>query len=209
MLGDAIGSLRASDDWAATTLIGAVLVVLSVFVLPVFVVQGYLLRVLREAAEGADAAPSFTRWGELFVDGLKAFAVELAYGLVAAVPYVLTLAGVGVTGSSNLALSVGFLLALVLSLAVSYLLPAAVANFAVEGRLAAAFDLRTVLGVALTWEYLAAVLLAVVVSVVGGVLGGLLAVVLVGFAVLFYVQVVTFHLYGQGYAAALSAGGRR
>ena len=210
MLDDAIGFLRASDDWAATTLIGGLLFVLGVFVLPALVVQGYLLRVSREAAGGADAAPSFTRWGDLLVDGLKADVVEVVYGVAAAVPFVLAVLWVDPEAESlGLPVVAGLLLAVVLTVVVSYVLPAALVNFAVEGRLGAAFDLGTVADVVLTREYLVAVALSLLVGLVGGAVGAALSVLLVGVFVLFYVQVSVFYLYGRGYATALGARGRR
>lgn len=215
MLADAFAFLKNSDDRIPTVLVGGILTVLGVLVLPAFVVQGYLVRVLRGAARGEREAPSFTDWGRLFVDGLKLFVVNLVYGVVVLVPTVVLLAVVGVgTGATGPGMSptglprvaLGFagvlLVALVVGLSVglAYVVPAAMANFAMEGSVRAAFDLRAVVRGALTADYAVSWLLALLVAVVGGSLGSALTVVVVGAFVLFYVQVTAYYLVGRGFA---------
>jgi hypothetical protein len=211
MLGDALAFPTRSSDWIGTALVGALLTLGGLLILPAVVVQGYMVRVMAAAARGDDA-PSFTDWGGLFVDGLKLLVVALVYGLVAFVPMVAVavvlgtgaaLAGseaiAGIAGLGGLAFGgLGLL-------AVAYLVPAAAANLAIEGRLGAAFALGTVLRGALSLRYALAWLAAAVVSLVGSLVGTPLVLVLVGFVVLFYAQVVTFYLYGRGFAEGRSA----
>ncbi len=105
-------------------------------------------------------------------------------------------------------LAVLVILALLLVLlAGAYLLPAALANFARTGDVVAAFHLGTVARAAFAWDYLVAVLLAIVVGVVLGSIGAMLSVILVGAFVLFYLQVVVYHLVGQGFARGLDLDG--
>jgi hypothetical protein len=231
MLSDALSFPRRGDDWLPTLLIGGVLSVLASFgplllFVPFFVLQGYLVRVLDRAARDQRLPPSFTEWGSLVVDGLKAFVVSVVYGLFAFGPLTLvfatlvvivptgpTVAEPGMTPemspppriTGGLLVFVGLLLvALVLFVIVGYLLPAALANFAIEGRLGAAFHLRTIGQGAFTKEYAVAWLLAVVVGAVGGLLGSLLSAIVVGIFVLFYVQVSFYYLVGRGFAAGLA-----
>ena len=223
MLSDALWFLKRSDDWVATTIIGGVLSLLSVLILPAFVLQGYFVRAMQAAARGDDAAPSFTDWGGLIVDGLKLFVVTFVWALVAIVPALVLSAIIGLgtftvvestTGpgmASDPAGSVGFgivtivagLLFFGLSLVAAYLVPAASANFAIEGNLGAGFDVRTILSGALTAEYAVAWLLAIVVAVVLGTVGSFLAVLIVGVFVLFYVQVATYYLWARGFVDGL------
>jgi len=226
MLSDALSFPRRGDDWLSTILVGGVLTLLGVFVLPAFVVQGYLVRVLDHAARRERTPPSFTQWGTLFVDGLKLTVVNVVYGLFVFVPLAILLgslvaflpsdpmtaeAGAGspppapTGGGSGLVVFVAFLAAVGLFLlVVTYLLPAALANFAIEGRLRAAFDVRTVFAGAFTSDYAVAWLLAIVVGIAGGLVGSVLAVAVVGIFVLFYVQVASYYLVGRGFAAGLS-----
>lgn len=222
MLAEAFDFPRASDDWLPTILIGGILAfpLLSVLIVPVLVVQGYLLRVMRDAAAGADAAPSFTRWGELLVDGLKLLVVNVVYSLVVVLP--ILVGGVGLFSITSVTTSdvpppeaapnvlggaVALLFAVVilaLSLALAYLVPAALANLAIEDRLGAAFSFRTIARGAFTTEYATAWILSIVVGLVGGLIGAALSVIVVGVFVLFYVQVMTYYLWGVGFARGLA-----
>ena len=224
MLSDALSFPRGGDDWLSTLLVGGILTVLSFLILPGFVLQGYLVRVLGHAARGERTPPSFTQWGSLLVDGLKVFVVNLVYGLVVLIPFALLLGGLfiavpgepvpvapGATPSPPSGGAGGLVVLVVLvavvavaGLLLAYLLPAALANFAIEGNLGAAFALRTIASGAFTGDYAVAWLLALVVGIVGGLVGSALSAVVVGFFVLFYVQVVLYYLVGRGFAAGLS-----
>ncbi|MFC6724278.1 DUF4013 domain-containing protein, partial [Halobium palmae] len=85
MLTDSLDYLREGDDWVKTLLIGGVLGLLVVLVVPMFVVYGYLMRVLRIRMRGEETVPEFDDWGEMTVDGLKAFVVAFVYGVVPAI----------------------------------------------------------------------------------------------------------------------------
>ncbi|MFB6080774.1 MAG: DUF4013 domain-containing protein [Haloferacaceae archaeon] len=207
MLEDALSFPTTADDWVQTLLVGGVLSLLGILILPAIVVNGYLLRVIRTAA-AERTAPSFTDWGDLLIDGLRLLVLEVVVGVVLLVPLsvVLGIAGFfgGVTGSRAVAgvvVLLGLLVIGVLVLLVGYLLPAAVANFAIEDSLAAAVDLRTVADGAFTGDYATAWLLALLVGVVGSLVGTALSVVVVGIFLLFYVQVVASYLIGRGFAA--------
>ncbi|WP_396612350.1 DUF4013 domain-containing protein [Haloferax sp. S1W] len=220
MLSDALGFVKRSDDWVATTIIGGVLSLLSILIIPAFILQGYYVRAMQAAASGDESAPSFTDWGGLLVDGLKLLVVMFGWSLLIVVPMFLfsIVMGVGSTFVSQAASApgaapstagslgfgilgmVGMLLVFGLSLVVGYLAPAASANFAINGTLGAGFDIRTILSGALTGEYAIAWLLAVIVAVVLGTIGSLLTIILVGIFVMFYVQVTTYYLFARGFA---------
>jgi hypothetical protein len=227
MLSDALSFPRRSDDWLPTLLIGGILTFLGPLVLPALVVQGYLVRVLGRAAADERTPPSFTDWGRLLVDGLKLLVVNLVYGVVVFLPLAVVFAALVVivpTGPSVAEPGMGpgmappsggtatglvvflalLLVALLAVLVVGYVLPAALANFAIEGRLGAAFHLRTILRGAFTREYAVAWLLALLVGVVGGLVGSALTAVVVGIFVLFYVQVSFYYLIGRGFASGLA-----
>ncbi|ADQ66974.1 hypothetical protein C499_04421 [Halogeometricum borinquense DSM 11551] len=222
MLGDALSYPRNSSDWIPTILIGGVLSLLFVFIIPIFIIQGYMVRVLRGAAKGETAAPSFTNWGELIVDGLKLVIINFVYSLIVLIPMIALsiVLGIGnslsagapgpepgVTVGAAPALGiVGFLGILVIglfSIVVSYFIPAAQANFAIEGSLGAAFDISTIVSGAMTSEYFVAWVLVLVVGSILSFIGGLLFIVIVGFFILFYTQVVTYYLFGRGFAEGL------
>ncbi|RDI72924.1 DUF4013 domain-containing protein [Halopelagius longus] len=221
MLRHALSYPLNSDDRIPTILIGGVLTVLS-FVIPILpqaILQGYGVRVLRSSAKDESAAPSFIDWVTLIVDGIKLLLINLAYTFVFLVPIVVALFAFGLgeqllsggptpsaVGSAvDSALAAAFVLFIVvLSVAVAYIVPAAYANFAIEGSMGSAFDFSTIKEATTTSEYFTAWVLAAVIGLLLGALGIVLSVVLVGVLVLFYVQVVAFYLVGRGFSKGLA-----
>lgn len=201
------------DDWITTLLIGTVLSALGFLILPAIVVNGYMVRVLAAASRGESTPPAFDRWGELFVDGLKLIAVVFVYlfapmaaslGLSLAVGFAgFGLVGDAVGGTAGAAGTVVSLLVLVLA---TYLLPAGLTNMAREDSIAAAFDLSAVGTAATSGTYLLAVVAALLVGIVLGTIGGILSLLLVGFVVTFYSQVVAYCLLGSAVGKALEGG---
>ncbi|AFK20545.1 DUF4013 domain-containing protein [Haloferax mediterranei ATCC 33500] len=184
--------------------------------------QGYYVRSMRAAADGTKEAPSFTDWGGLVVDGLKLLVVSFVWSFVVLIPmFVLPVvlefgsaatesipqSTTAATQATNLGLGivgvVGGLLIITLALFVSYVVPAAGANFAIEGNLGAGFHVRTILKGAFTSEYAIAWVLALLILMVIGTVGNLLSIILVGFFISFYAQVASFYLWGRGYADGL------
>lgn len=205
------------DDWLRTVLIGSALLLFGVLLVPALLAYGYVVAVLRRSVDGVDAPPAFEDWGDLLVDGLKAWAIGLVYMLVPAIVFALTVggsalalatgtdagAGAGVAGFLG-----GLALTTILVLAFGYVLPAALANFVHRDSLAAAFDAGALRDVALSRDYAMAWLAALVVGVAASVVIGVLSVVpflgwLASFVVTFYAAVVAARLYGLGYADAM------
>ena len=75
MISESLDYLRNSDDAVRTVVIGGVLGFLSFLLIPTFFVIGYLLRVIRAAGAGDEQAPVFDDWGDMGIEGVKAFAV--------------------------------------------------------------------------------------------------------------------------------------
>lgn len=208
-------------------LVGGVLSLLAVFVVPAFLVYGYLVRSLAAVAAGEAEPPGFDEWEGMFVDGLQAFVVAVAYGIV---PVALALAlfvpvsvGVGFSGDTatwpvGAVAAIGVLLSVTVAIAVAYVIMAALSNFAVEGRLGAGFDLRRVGRLATSEPYVIAVVLAVVVQIALGLVitaaivftFGLALIVLVplGAFLNFWVALVTVYLFGVAYRETFGVAAR-
>lgn len=233
MLGDALEYPTRGEDAPTTVLVGGLLplfavligvvgLVLSVLLVglvllplaavPGIVLLGYYVAVLRAVGDGEGNPPRFRGWRRLLLDGLRHLAITVVY----AVPLVLLLglflgvvAAGGAAGSDAAEVAVSLAAVVVGGLAVCYLLaiayvrPLAIANFAREGRLRAAFDLETLRVAGLSRTYALAWLLAVPVWFVGGALEGTFSFVLVGFFVGFYADVVRYYLYARGLRTAL------
>ena len=218
---DALRYPMEDDDWVVTALVGGVLSLLSFLVVPGILVYGYLVRAVRERAEGATRPPAFENWGELFVDGLKAWVIGIVYMLVPLVVFGVTVGGsllaMGTgtragAGAGLAGLFGGLVVSFVLSLLFGYVATAAIIHFACTGEFGAGFDFGTLRTLVLSAEYatpwLVSVALFIAVNVAVNLLnvipfvGSLVAVILSPFAT-FYVAVVATDLWAGGYNAAL------
>ncbi|HET7323864.1 MAG TPA: DUF4013 domain-containing protein [Halococcus sp.] len=213
MISESISYLRNSDEVVKTVLIGGLLSILSFLLIPAFIVSGYLVRVLQRTMNENDEAPVFEDWESLLVDGLKAFAITLVYGLVPTiVGFVLVGGGIMAAFSGDagaliggVSILFGVLLSLLLGLAAWYVIPAATANFAETGRLGAGFDFDALRPVLLSRTYATGWLMALGVIVLGGIVVSLLNVVpvigaLAGVFVGFYAAVAAYYIIGHTWA---------
>lgn len=185
--------------------------ILPFSIVPQIFLWGYLVAVLGGLLAGRDELPAFDNWKRLGIDGLKAILVSIGYSLpmiVLLVIFVTVVAiadvstgpatGTSITMLSELVAMGTVLVAVLYSLALYYVLPAAIVNFVREDDLAAAFHLRTVKEIVLTSDYLVAWLLAAVVVLVGSIVAFPLYFVLVGFVLEFYTMVVAAYLVTHG-----------
>lgn len=167
MITDALRYPQRDDDWVRLTIIGGLLTFFGFLLLPLFVVSGYVLRVLRTTMDEATTAkagrtertagtdetntglPTFEDWTTLAIDGLKGLLVAVVYLLVPTIVGGFTVGfGALAAVSDSGALGVigvlfalgGFVLTLVLTLAALYVLPAALASFVAADRVGRAFS---------------------------------------------------------------------
>lgn len=222
MFEDALRYPWTGEDRLETIVVGGVLGLLGFLVVPVFLVLGYLVRVVRRVGEGDEAPPAFDDWGKLLVDGLKAFVVALVYGLVPAV--VLTVAALALfvpatfveetgpgapaeTGTTvdpvGLVVALAVVaLALGVTLAALYLLPAGVAALARTGRFGAAFSPSELRRIGLSGRYATGWLVAVGISILASVVAGVLAATVAGAVLVpfvnFYGNVAGAYAIGRG-----------
>mgnify|MGYP000492404803 CR=1 FL=1 len=225
MLDEALSYPRDDDDPLMPFLIGSGLLLVS-FVIGVTIIPlyGYLLQVLDDGRTGARGLPEFEDWETIIVDGLKMFVVNLLYtgipgvimgGVVSITVFAALFggafgadAGSGAGAVILVVLLIGglvSLLALALVIAGSLMMPAALGRMRAEDEFSAALEVREVFAIAKNSDYLVAVVLAWVLGFVFSLVGGLLSIVLIGLPILVYGFMVTFHLYGQGYARAVEA----
>lgn len=224
MIEDALRYPTTAEDSTETILLGGVFALLSWLVVPMLLVYGYVVLVIRETAlaEGGgndetvgppETPPSFDEWGELLVDGLKVLVVGLVYAVV---PSILFLVGVfallvpvlATDGSGGAgALFVFGVLALMLvmtllQLALLYVLPAAVAAMAMTDRLGAAFSFGTVRQIATSEGYLTGWAVALAVQILGNIVAVAAMATFVGIVLLpfisFYVYVAGGYAIGRG-----------
>ena len=217
MITASLNYLRDSDDAIKTTLIGGVLLLLSPLLIPVFLVLGYLMRVLRRTGERSDEPPVFDEWGDLLIDGVKAFLITFVYSVLPlAILAVVGVFGVGAVligaGDSALAGLLGgtlvFVLAVValaVSLAGVYVTPAALANYAETDRVGSGFAFGTIWTAITTKAYAVGWLYAFAVLLAGSLAIGVLSVVpvlgtIAGVFVQFYAVVAAYYIVGHTWA---------
>jgi len=214
MFNESLRYIQRREDWVKTVAIGGVLSFLSFLLVPIVLVAGYYVRVLRSTMHGEEMPPAFDEWGDLATDGLKAVVIGFVYSLVPSVigGVVFAIAGVSFFGgaandSGGLALAggliflVGSLIVLVLGLAVAYVLPAALANFVERESLGAAFSFDEIRAVVSTGKYATAWAYGFAIVLGVSILIGLLNVVpilggLVGLFVSFYGIVAAYYIVG-------------
>lgn len=220
MLGDAITFPKAREGWVKTVVTGGLLLVTSVFVLPLLVLLGYHVRVVRSGVAGDANPPEFEQWGDLLVDGLKLCTIYIVYAIAPLLALALAFAVSAVTAPAPETVqtlqtpnavsephlspvSVGVLLAICLVALVSgYVSFAATARFAHEDRIGAAFEIRPVVRTAFTSEFFVGFVLFQAVWIVLGVVGLALLGMVVGLFLIFYTFVVAWYLIGRGYRNA-------
>ncbi|MFC7177702.1 DUF4013 domain-containing protein [Halosegnis marinus] len=213
-LESAVNYPRESENpWTAIA-IGSALTLFSVLLLPAVLLVGYYQRVLRASMDD-EAVPVFDDWGDLFVEGLKAVVVVVAYSLVPALVIGASIASAAgavlgdgglLSGALALGALFGVLLGGLLGLVLWYVAPAGLANLARTGRIASAFALGDLRHTLVHRDYAVSWLVALGVVFVAGIVTSVFNLVPFGFVlgipVTFYAAVVAFHLYGRGVAAA-------
>ncbi|WP_224447547.1 DUF4013 domain-containing protein [Haloprofundus salilacus] len=217
MLEDSLSYPTKGDGGIARLLIGGVLLFFSWLVVPVFLVSGYLVRTAGSVSYGDEDPPAFEDWGGLLVDGLKATVITVAYSFVpvaiVAVMLLVVLGGGSAGGNAGGLLAgvglLGMLLVLPAALVVTYLLPAALINFAREDSLGAAFDFSTLKPVLLSQQYIVATVLVFVVSIVGGMILSFLSAILVGIVLApfyyFWLGLASQFMFGRAFAEVANA----
>lgn len=210
---DAINYPRSGDEPLPTLLIGGILSLLGFLVIPAVLVLGYLMRVLGATIAEDPEPPRFEDWGELLVDGVKAFVIGFVYLLIPVIVFGASVGGIaldailtGDVGPGAVAGSLaGFFLSFLLTLLAWYVVPAALANAADKGRLSAGFAFGEIRPIIFNGGYATAWVLAIALFIAGGIVVGVLGIIpplgfVAGGFVFFYLDMVAFYLYGRAYA---------
>lgn len=214
MIEDGLSYPLEGDEAVKNLLIGGVITFIGqLLFFPLLLVGGYLIGVLRTSVQGYNQPPAWQDWGDLLVDGLKAWLIGAVYSFVPMVIFfILAFVIMGLGGAADSGGFIGggmiilFLLAIPVYFIIMYVVPAALTNFAVNDSIGAAFDFGTIVDVITDGEYMIAAIIAIVISVVAGTIIGLLYFVLIGFLVApfvyFYVYVAVMRMFANAYAKA-------
>jgi hypothetical protein len=219
-IGKAFAFVFEDENWIVKILIAAGILLLGILfswllliplILAFALLGGYSVEITRRVIRGeVDGLPEWDDWWTLIVDGLKVVVIGIVYALPLIILAVCLGVPAGVLGDSGdagaalggtlaLCLScLGFLYAIAMSLA----LPAAIAFYAAEDDLGAAFRFGDVYG--LVRDNIGTYLMTWVMSWVANLIGEAGSLVCgIGWLVTFpYGLMVTGHLYGQAYVEA-------
>lgn len=140
--------------WLTKILIGGLFVLLSILIVGLFFVFGYMARLARNVIAGVThPLPEWDDLGEYFVEGLKMAVIGLAYmapmiilGIIIGIPgAVMSEAeNEGLKNVGGCLMGSAWCLILPLSLAVTFFLPAGLLMFVTTGRMGAAFEFGTI-----------------------------------------------------------------
>jgi hypothetical protein len=216
-IGKAFAFVFEDAQWVAKLLIGAAILLFGVLfswlfgiplLLALALLGGYVVAITRRVMGGElDGLPEWDDWAELIADGLKVIVISIVYAL----PIIILTICLGMPSAAlaEEAEALSSLLIMFLScisvlwgIAVSVLLPAAIAFWVANDDLAAAFRFGEVF--AFVRDNLATYLIAFLMSWVASFVGGLGFIVCgLGWLVTVpYSYIVTGHIYGQAYVAS-------
>lgn len=194
-----------------TLVLGSLFHILFFLIIPILLVFGYEVKVMRNASRGEDKMPTFSGWFELILMGIiSSILAPIVYLLL---PFLLLFGMmygvylVAFTGSFiAIMASLSFVLIVMIGLflVLSYALPIGVAAYAHTGRISAMFEPDMILPVIKTMDYfLAYLVISMLVPIVTGLLITLLSITIVGIilipTILFVEIVYIFRLIGLVY----------
>lgn len=195
-------------DWVKKILIGGVLSIIPVVN---FIVHGYAIRTLRGVIGGEALLPEWDTWAEDFITGLKVFIISFVYMLIP-LAIIFFSVGVGAFFQRNVVggafAGLGSLVGFVLILVIGFILPMALALFAVEDSVGAAFQFGEIIDriKRVLSDYLVAY---IVIVVLGFILGFIAAIPILGWLIAlfggFYILLVAARMFGELYAESTPA----
>lgn len=163
------------DGWTPAIL-SSVMILFSIFIVPIFIFIGYGFRVARAAALGRAFPPSYEDWGGLVYDGLRVTAVGILSGLIWLVIAGLIVVGLFVAVGNAVALIAGIILYIAAGWFIGAFQTAFIGSNSVPG---AIIDGRA-LSLLTSGYYLKAWLLFIVMAIIIGVISGLASFTIIG-----------------------------
>jgi hypothetical protein len=216
-IGKAFVFVFEDEQWVVKLLIGAAILALGTvlswmllipLILAYILLGGYGVEIVRQVMRGElDKLPEWDDWGALLRDGLMVLIITVVYALPLIIVSICLGIPAGIFAEDAQALSSLFSLTLgcfsfLYAIAMSIALPAAVAFYAAEDDLGAAFRFGEVF--ALVRDNVATYLITFVLTWVANFIGSLGSVVCVIGALVTvpYSFMVIGHLYGQAYVVS-------
>ncbi|HNS24443.1 MAG: DUF4013 domain-containing protein [Euryarchaeota archaeon] len=186
-----------SSNWGKVLILGVIMIA-SILIVPIFIVYGYVFRIIKATLAGLDELPEFDEIGEMFVDGLKLFVVAIVYAIpVWILSWILSAAlGSGITMSYTTSLDptmmwglfLGNIVVAILAVIIGLIEIMAIANMAYyDGDMGAAFRFSEILDYIsrIGWgKYIATYIAIAIVAFIGFLIGMLTMFILIGIILL-------------------------
>lgn len=185
-----------SSNWGKVLILG-VICIASILIVPIFLVYGYVFRIIKATLAGMDELPEFDEIGEMFVDGLKILVVSIVYAIpiwiIAAIIGLITGTGMGTTSTSldptmMWAVLGSNIVFIIVALIVGLVEIMAIVNMAYyNGELGAAFRFSEILDriAQIGWgKYIVTYIVIAVIGFIGFLIGMLTMFILIGFILL-------------------------
>jgi hypothetical protein len=216
-IGKSFSFVFEDEAWITKLLIAAAILLLGMLfswmllipmIIALVLLAGYGVEITRRVMRGeVDGLPEWDDWGALFKDGLMVMIIGIVYALPIIILSICFSVPIGVAAENAEGVSAAFSLllscvALLYAIVLSLVLPAAIAFYAAEDDLGAAFRFGEVFR--LVHENLPTYLITFLMSWVAGLIGSAGGIVCgIGWlATLPYSYMVMGHLYGQAYVEA-------
>ena len=209
----ALTFVTEDDRWVTKILIAVVIFILSIFIIPIFFLYGYMIQIIRNVMDGVEnPLPEWDDWGTLFKDGIALFVAGIVYTLpiwllmCCSFAFFIPAAGTEgdmaeiMAGIGTLSMFVMFCIMFIFIIALMLIGPAISIQYAREDNLSACFQFSEVIGIAR--DNIGDILIAlVVVFAVSFVISLVSWIPIVGWIVALagnaYIIFVTGHMYGQ------------
>ena len=185
-----------SSNWGKVLILG-VICIACILVIPIFLVYGYVFRIIKATLAGMDELPEFDEIGEMFIDGLKIFVVGIVYAIpvwiIAAIIGLITGEGAGTTSTALDPTMVWAILGsniifIIVALIVGLVEIMAIVNMAYyNGELGAAFRFSEILDkiAQIGWgKYIVTYIVIAVIGCIAFLIGMLTMIILIGFLLL-------------------------
>ena len=210
-IGRAFTYVFEDERWVTKTLIAVVVAILSILIIPLPLLTGYMVAIARNVANGDEKLPEWSDLGRLWMDGLAIIVANIVYTIPFwLIPLILTLPSF-MTNNENLGaslMSVGLVLSCILItigvLLLLFISPALVVIYARTGEFGSLFQIGRILSFvrACINPILTALVIGILVSVVASIVGGLLNLIpcigtIIALPVTVYPLMVMGHAYGQ------------
>ncbi len=227
-IGDVISdSLRyPTSNWSKLVIVG-VLFLISFLIIPLFLVLGYMFRVIKASLAGVEELPAFEEWVEMLVEGIKLFLVYIIYSLPAIIiaiisfislwsslkslTYITQANGTTVTPDMFFALFggsvlIGLIIAGLYSLVIYPIMAVAIGNMAYyNGEFSAAFRFNEILSIISQIGWVDLIIWYIVLIMVGIAIGFIVSIIaiipILGWIFLIFIVYPYFYLF---YARAVA-----